>query len=111
MQDSCILQENWTSVGGKYTGTSYNFYNKQTDEWEQLWIDNQGAHLKFKGNRIGNQMILSSAVLTNNKGQQYVHRITWTANEDGTVRQHWQMTTDKGKSWKTLFDGLYKSKE
>jgi hypothetical protein len=35
-------------------------------------------------------------------------RITWTPNSDGSVRQHWESSTDNGKSWQTGFDGLYR---
>ena len=31
-QDSCVIQENWTSATSGYTGTSYNFYNRITKE-------------------------------------------------------------------------------
>ena len=39
-------------------------------------------------------------------GSQVIHRITWTPNEDGSVRQHWQTRRD-GDAWNTAFDGLY----
>ena len=28
-------------------------------------------------------------------------------NEDGSVRQHWQSSTDDGANWTDVFDGLY----
>ena len=36
--------------------------------------------------------------------------VTWYDNEDGTVRQHWEVSKDRGKSWATAFDGHYKKK-
>lgn len=106
IQDRCILRENWTSTKGNYTGTSSNFYNLKSKKWEQIWIDNQGQSLHLKGNRIGNQMILSSGELTNQKGEKYFNRITWTLNTDGTVRQLWDIVQgDKVTS--VAFDGLY----
>ena len=36
------------------------------------------------------------------------HRITWTPQRDGTVRQHWQMMKTEPSTWETVFDGLYK---
>ena len=73
---------------------------------EQIWVDNQGGNLHLKGNRVGNQMILQSDEVTSPKGQKYVNRVTWTSNEDGSVRQHWETSSDQ-KTWKTVFDGLY----
>lgn len=41
------------------------------------------------------------------EGRKVLDRITWTPQEDGRVRQHWQMTNDGGKTWQVLFDGYY----
>jgi len=43
----------------------------------------------------------------NTKNQVTYNRITWTPITDGTVRQHWQISDDQGKTWLTTFDGLY----
>ena len=107
IQDNCILRENWTSARPGYTGTSHNFYNFKTKQWEQIWVDNQGQSLHLKGKRVGNQMILRTADETNKEGQLFYHRITWTANEDGTVRQLWETITEE-KDVAVAFDGLYK---
>lgn len=75
--------------------------------WEQLWIDNQGQSLHLKGHRTGNQMILKTDVENDKKGNPFYHRVTWTANEDGTVRQYWETVTND-KTVTVAFDGLYK---
>lgn len=110
IQDNCILAENWKSADGKFTGTSYNFYNLNTRQWEQLWIDNYGTHLYLKGNRMANQMILSSEEFTHTDGKQYRNRITWTSNANGTVRQLWEVLEGK-KVINVAFDGLYRKIE
>jgi len=110
VEDNCVLQESWKSANGNSTGTSTNFYNTSTGQWEQLWVDNYGFHLKLKGNRANNQMILSSDEFTGANGKKSVHRITWTLNGDGTVRQLWE-TLQKNKVISTAFDGLYKKIE
>ncbi|WP_299277595.1 hypothetical protein [uncultured Psychroserpens sp.] len=109
IQDNCILLERWTSAKGGYTGTSQNFYNLKTKQWEQLWIDNQGGHLKLKGNRKGNQMIMRTDDQINKEGKSFYHQITWTKNDDGSVRQLWETYTE-GKTVTIAFDGLYKMK-
>ena len=110
LQDSCILQENWASAQGAYTGTSYNYYDRSDGLWHQLWIDNQGQTLDLKGTREGSQMILSSDPVKTPDGKMIVNRITWTAKPDGTVRQLWETSTDKGE-WTVAFDGLYRKKK
>ncbi len=107
VQDNCILRENWTSAKGSFTGTSNNFYNSQTNQWEQIWLDNQGGRLHLKGNRIGDKMIMQTDASINKDGNPYIHRITWTNNEDGTVRQLWETITNESEVT-IAFDGLYK---
>jgi len=107
MQNNCLLNESWTSATSGYFGTSSNFYNAKTGAWEQIWVDNQGGILKLKGSRIGNQMILKTIIEKNKEGDDFYHRIIWTANPDGTVRQYWETITE-GKDVIVQFDGLYK---
>ncbi|TXN35020.1 hypothetical protein FVB32_10510 [Flagellimonas hymeniacidonis] len=108
-EGNCTIRENWTSASSGFTGTSLNFFNTTTKQWEQLWIDNAGTFLKLKGNRVGNQMILSSDEFKQDDGKLYKNRITWTKNEDGTVRQLWEVLQGE-KVTNTAFDGLYKKK-
>ncbi|WP_138433727.1 hypothetical protein [Winogradskyella algicola] len=109
IQGDCVLQENWTSSTPGYTGTSNNFYNNKTKQWEQIWIDNQGQSLHLKGNKLGNQMILQTDEETNSEGKTVYHRVTWTDNANGTVRQLWETIID-GEGTTVVFDGLYKRK-
>ncbi|MBT8114738.1 MAG: hypothetical protein KJP04_05135 [Arenicella sp.] len=109
IEDGCAIRENWASASPGYTGTSYNFYNQREKHWEQLWLDNQGGFLKLSGKRKGRQMILQSAPVDNKQGVKVIQRITWTANEDGSVRQLWEVVAE-GKENQVAFDGLYVSK-
>lgn len=109
-QGNCVLTENWTSATPGNTGTSNNFYNVKKKQWEQIWVDNSGGILHLKGNKVGNQMILQTDKETNKEGKEFYHRVTWTDNEDGTVRQLWETITE-GKEIAIAFDGLYKKKD
>ncbi len=106
MQEGCVLRENWIGLGGN-TGTSLNFFNLKSKQWEQLWVDNSGTHLKLKGNRTGNQMVLSSDEFASTDGKLYINRIKWILNDDGTVRQLWEVLQD-GLVVQVAFDGIYK---
>ena len=52
-------------------------------------------------------MILTSDEFTKADGKKYRNRITWTKNEDGTVRQLWEVLGQEGNV-SISFDGLYK---
>lgn len=110
MGNGCILKENWTNAKPGFTGTSYNFYNKQTKQWEQLWIDNSGNHLKLKGITVDNTMVLASEPFEREDGKKYVNRITWTPNKDGTLWQFCEVLQE-GMVVNTVFNGIHHPKE
>ena len=101
VNDGCTLREEYTTPVG-YAGTSLNFYDARRKAWHQTWIDNQGGGLVLEGGLEGESMVLQSA-----GDSQTVQRIRWTKLEDGRVRQHWESTSDGGKTWATAFDGYY----
>lgn len=110
IQDSCVLLENWESTRGG-TGTSFSYYNQKMKNWNQLWLDNSGGNLSIHGSFDDGNMVLYTEEQYSEKNKtNFQDRVTWTDNSDGTVRQHWERTTDKGATWTTVFDGLYKRK-
>lgn len=111
MQNECIIQENWTSAGSPFTGTSYNFYNPESGKWQQIWLDNQGSNLQLEGGWDGKSMVMESQMVTWNDGSKVIHRVSWTPNPDGSVRQHWQRRQIHGYDWTTVFDGIYRKKK
>ena len=108
-QDGCVLVEEWKSSNGTFTGGSTSFLNRLSGEWEQLWIDNGGSHLHLKGKREANQMILVSDEIPREEKAAYRNRIIWTLNQDGTVRQLWEVLVGEQVE-SVVFDGLYNKK-
>ena len=107
MSNACAIQENWESKTGPSLGTSYNYYNAQNKNWNQVWIDNSGGSLVLKGKKTNNKMILKSDLITSKNGNFY-NQITWTNNSDGTVEQLWEITNEKNNVIKEVFRGIYK---
>ncbi len=101
INDGCTIREEYTTPAG-YEGTSLNFYDAARKVWHQTWIDNQGGALYLEGGLQGKLMVLSTVA-----DPIQVQRVTWTPLDDGRVRQHWEATTDGGKTWTTAFDGYY----
>ncbi|MDQ6931043.1 MAG: DUF1579 domain-containing protein [Candidatus Eremiobacteraeota bacterium] len=101
----CVVAEHWTS--GSQTGSSFNLYDAATKMWHQTWIDNYGSLLVLRGHLQNGEMTLSGSKARKD-GKIAMHRITYTPRTDGTVRQHWISSIDGGKTWKDLFDGIYK---
>ena len=105
----CVLLENWDSPSG-VSGKSFNIFNADSGHWEQFWVDNSGSHLHLVGGMQEGSMVLQGQQdkPDSKTGVIQRERIRWTPNADGSVRQHWETSTDGGKIWKTSFDGLYR---
>lgn len=101
--DGCVIRENYTN--GAYTGMSVNWYDPGKGQWNQTWLDNQAYALVMSGGFENGSMVLAS-----DASVSPVNRITWTPNDDGTVRQLWETSADGGKTWTVAFDGLYTRK-
>ncbi|MDN3640505.1 hypothetical protein QWY82_17040 [Simiduia curdlanivorans] len=105
----CVVQEHYETVKG-YTGESLNIYDAGRERWHQTWVDNQGTLLLLEGGMVEGGMVEGSMILAGQtqsaNGVITQHRISWTANADGSVHQHWQ-STDKEGQWQTAFMGRY----
>jgi hypothetical protein len=100
----CVLHERY-STAGPYSGESLNAYDPGRKVWHQTWVDSAGTLLLLEGGIRDGSMVLEGET-TDAEGKVTRHRITWTPNADGSVRQHWQSMSEGGE-WSTLFDGLY----
>lgn len=104
--NGCVLHEHWQSLGGPHRGNSYNIYDRTTGRWHQTWVDNSGLLLQLDGGLVDGNMVLEGETL-NPEGDRILNRITWSREEEGTVRQLWEMSEDGGESWTVAFDGRY----
>jgi len=103
----CALFESWSSVDGS-RGRSINFYDRERRRWHQTWIDDRGGALELDGGLVSGSMVLEGERLDAKARTPVRHRITWTPQRDGSVRQHWQIRKGEQSNWETVFDGLYK---
>jgi hypothetical protein len=106
--NGCVILENWTGAGG-YEGKSFNLYDRTKKKWIQKWVDMQGQLIEFEGNFNG-KTLEYTAHYTAQDGKPADGIMTFTPNDDGTIRQVWKDSTDKGKTWTVQFDGVYRKK-
>jgi hypothetical protein len=102
----CALFESWTAIDGS-RGRSINFYDRSRRRWHQSWIDDHGGALELDGHFIKGSMILEGERPDLTTGKPVRHRITWTPQPTGSVRQHWETMEAGQSSWQNVFDGLY----
>lgn len=108
LHNGCAVREQWMPIGGT-GGSSLNAYDKPSGRWKQRWIGSGGSIVDFEGGRVGEEMVLSgywSGV--NGPGQDGLVRMTYTPNEDGSVRQFGEVSTDHGLNWQVSFDFTYR---
>lgn len=102
--DGCVLHERYTTERG-FRGESLNAYDSGRKVWHQTWVDNTGTLLLLEGGLRAGRMVLEGRV-AGPDGRTVQHRISWTPNPDGTVRQLWESTDEHGAT-QVVFDGLY----
>jgi hypothetical protein len=105
----CVVFENWESASGT-SGKSFNFYDAGEDHWRQIWVDDTGGVIEFTGQVREGVMYYTATTRDPSTGAVMMHKLTFTPNADGTVRQYWEQSTDDGGSWQVAFDGHYVKK-
>lgn len=108
----CVLFEDWRDARGG-TGNSFNFYESRTKRWHQFWVNSNGNAAPLSAAADGTPIPMSGGLvegamrLQSPPGVKPLNRWTWSRVEGGKVRQHAEQSNDDGKTWTTVFDGLY----
>jgi hypothetical protein len=104
-QGGCVLVEKWRSARGG-TGQSLNYYDPVARAWKQRWVG-LGLILEMQGGLREGVMVLEGPLHYVREQRTTLLRGTWSRLEDGRVRQLFEESEDRGRSWKTWFDGFY----
>jgi hypothetical protein len=107
--NGCVILENWMPPGDA-GGKSFNSYNARTQKWEQFWVDGRGSVIHFTGEvRDGNMYYTTESTAPN--GTRILGTMTFFDLGPDRVRQLWEQSTDGGKTWSVVFDGMYHRKK
>ena len=101
----CALLENWVGADGS-DGKSINAWSPAEKRWTQHWVGSGGTILDLSGELVEGRMVLTGAVRQTANGP-LMDRISWTPVTPDQVRQLWEISTDSGTTWRTIFDGTY----
>ncbi len=104
-EGGCLLTEHWTNIQGG-TGQSINFYNPNTGKWRQVWVAG-GYSIDIEGGLKGGAMALEGTIYYYAQKNSVPFKGTWTPQEDGSVRQHFEQFNAETNEWATWFDGRY----
>lgn len=107
--EGCLIIENYETFGG-YSGKSINFYDVGDKKWHQIWTDISGNISRYEGELKDGKMYLYGENI-DKAGTKSLVRMEFTPNNDGSVRQLYEGSTDGGKTWSIYFDGRYVKKK
>ena len=107
--NGCAVLENWMPLRGQ-GGTSLNHFDAESGQWYQKWVGSSPGAVEFVGGVTDGRMVLTGNWPSPGAPQTLI-RMSYSKNEDGSVRQHGEASTDHGLSWQTSFDFIYRPKE
>jgi hypothetical protein len=105
--NGCAVLENWTGAKGG-VGKSLNSYNQELKHWEQFWIGSDGDVHEYRESKTDGPSLV---FFMKRDTPAYITRLTFTPIDKETVRQHSEISTDGGQTWKTGYDFYYRRKK
>ena len=102
--DGCVLLEVYEGADG-HIGQSFSIYDASRKVWHQSWVTNRGELLVLEGTRKGNRIVFEGDSITA-KGKQRT-QVFWEP-QGADVRETATVSDDGGKSWKPLFDIVFR---
>lgn len=102
--DGCLLLENYSDPTSE--GKSFNYYDPNTRQWRQVWVDRSGAVSDVSGEFKDGALRLSGRGF-GPTGARVVRRMTLTPVSSDVVHQVWEQSTDEGKTWTVVVDVRY----
>jgi hypothetical protein len=101
----CALREVYEQTDG-LVGQSFSTYDASRKVWHQTWVTNRGQLLVVEGGLEGDRLILTGPLPVAG-GPPGTLRVAWQPRKDG-VRETAESSGDGGKTWKPLFDVLFR---
>jgi len=105
----CGISEHYDSPGapgGRYQGWSYSGYDRNDDQWHQMYLDSHGNVTWFSGHLTGKSLVLTAPGRAGS-----LQRMSYIPGDDGSVRQLGEVSTDAGASWQPGYDYTYRRRK
>ena len=102
--DGCVLREDYDQFDGMH-GQSFTIWDAARGVWHQSWVTNRGQLLQLDGTRNGSRITFEGDSVTP-QGRQRV-RVFWEP-QGADVRETATISADAGKTWKPLFDIVFR---
>jgi hypothetical protein len=111
LSGGCTIREQWMPFQGA-GGISLSAVNHNTGRWEQTWVGSDGKRVDFEGGVVDGAMVLTGYWDDiGGPGNDALIRMTYSRQDNGSVRQYGQASTDHGLTWQDSFDLIYRPKD
>jgi hypothetical protein len=112
VQGACAIEEHWEDAAGG-TGQSLFYLLPASGEWKQVWVTPMaraagGVKEKTLVEGAPDDGVRFRGTIRRADGTSYLDRTTLTPIRGGRVRQHLEVSTDDGQTWRTTFDAEYR---
>ena len=108
LYNGCAIRENWMPLRGN-GGGSLSGYDPVKKGWHQTWFGSAPGPVFFDGGMANGTMVLTGMWPGSGpNGEDGLTRMSYTLQDDGSVRQHGEFSGDHGLSWVTSFDLIYR---
>lgn len=106
-EGGCLLVERWTGAGGG-TGQSYNFVDRDSGLWRQVWVS-AAFTIDYSGglDESGAMVLEGRIAYAANPDNNGPFRGRWTLRDDGTVEQSFEQYSATADQWMPWFTGIY----
>ncbi len=99
--DGCALIEHWKgAMGGN--GVGLFFYDRMQGAWRFTYINADGETLTLIG--IADAEGVTFTDENHFYDFQGLHQMRWERAPHGAVRQVWKLSTDQGKTWRSVVE-------
>lgn len=106
MFGECIVEENFTTDDGRFSGHSVSAFDERAGLWRQTWVDSAGTYLSFSGGMEEGRMVLGTDPVEEGD-HVIVNRMVFSDVRDDTLEWSWQRSTDGGTTWTDLWNISY----
>ncbi|MBL7728304.1 MAG: tetratricopeptide repeat protein [Dinghuibacter sp.] len=108
---NCVLVESWESVTGGETGKSLTYINPRSGMWEQTYIGSRGRVTVYSNGVFKDSVMQFSYEKKLKPGKKVTGRFLFRILNNGDVRQWQEESDNNGKTWKELFNFIYRRKK
>lgn len=111
LSGGCTIREQWMPFQGT-GGISLSAVNHNSGRWEQTWVGSDGKRVDFEGGVVDGKMVLTGYWDdVGGPGRDALIRMTYSREDDASVRQFGEASTDHGVSWQPFFDFTYRPRK